>query len=107
MLRFDSNFVGVQRQLAELEQRARALHGQLQVPLGELVTPAFLATHTDCATLDELFVRGGITFTSQADFEQIPDHALDQVVAAHSHFHSWAELVKSAGQEWMARQLGF
>ena len=107
MFRFDSNIEEVQRKLSDLHQRARALHGHHQVPLGELVTPAFMATHTDCATLDELFARGGITCASQADFEQIPAYELDQVVAAHSRFHSWAELVKSAGQEWMSRQLGF
>ena len=107
MLRFDTNFDDVQRKLSELQKRASALHGQRQVPLGELMTPAFLAAHTDCASLDELFQRGGFAVASPADFEQIPEDELDQVVAAHSQFKSWAELLQAAGQEWVRRQLGF
>lgn len=59
----DINVDEVERKLHDLQTRARALHGNRNFPLGELATPAFMTTHTNCASLDELFVRGGITAT--------------------------------------------
>lgn len=107
MTRFDMDSSDVQRKLRDLQSRAHALHGQHEIPLGEICTPAFMAAHTDCASVDELLHQGGLAINSREDLEQMPAHELDRVVVAHSRFESWAELYQAAGLEWVRRQLGF
>ena len=106
-MRFDMDASDLQRKLRDLQNRAHALHGQHEVSLEEICTPAFMAEHTDCASLDELFHQDGLAINSQEDLDQMPAHDLDRVVAAHSRFQSWAELFQAAGLEWVQRQIGF
>ena len=106
-MRFDMDASDLQRKLRDLQSRAHALHGQHEVPLGEICTPAFMAAHTDCSSVDELFHQDGLAINSREDLERTPTHELDRVVAAHSSFQSWAELFQAAGSEWVRQQLGF
>lgn len=92
-LNFNMDIGELQRKLNDLQSRARSLHGQHAVSLGDIFTPTFMTAHTDCSSMDELLQREGLEIASQSDLDQAPVEELDRAIAAHSHFQSWAEIL--------------
>lgn len=96
----------LKRKLKDLERRAKALEGENQVPLSELLTTDFLRRNTQFQTLEELFKASGFSVLSQEDFEKIPDAEWNAFIAKHTRFSNWNQMLEAAVKEWTARQLG-
>jgi hypothetical protein len=105
-MRIDADFGDLERKLNDLQKKIESLHDQ-QVPLVELLDPAFMIKHTEFSSLEEMLESGGFSASSQAEFESIPQEQLDEQVASHTEFASWSEMLIAAGTEWAARKLGF
>ncbi len=96
----------LQRNLRRLGDRARALDGTHKVPIGELLDPGFIRSHVrGCSTVDEWLQASGFKIESTDDFKAIPDAGWDAYVRSSTPFLSWADMLKTAGAEFVKRRL--
>lgn len=105
LIRFDG-FDELSKKLDELQESAKSIQGT-QVPLGELLTPGFLAKHTRFLSEDELFEASGFSVQSTEDFDKIPDEEWDNFIQQNTPFATWSDMLSAAGAEWAQKKLGF
>ena len=109
-MRFDIKVTGIDevvRRLEELEHGVESISGEQEVPISELLSPDFLARHTEFASLEEMFLASGFTVETAEDFERIPDDEWDSFIRSHTQFSNWGEMLGAGSKEWAARKLGF
>lgn len=102
-----SGFDDLDDLFGDLDRRARELDGEHDVPIEDILTPAFMSSCSKYASIDSFFGAGGFNFESQEEFEQVPDDELDSHVCATTSFGSWDEMLTKAGEQYALRQLGF
>ena len=102
-----SGFDDLSNMLDDLDKRARELDGEHDVPIEDILTPAFVSSCSEFASIDTFFRAGGFSFESQAEFERIPDEELDSHVRATTTYGDWDEMLTAAGEQYALRQLGF
>lgn len=106
-MRFDMHIEGLQElqdQLKELAEAVDTLHGQTP-SFQDLLDPAFMLTHTQYASFEELIGRG-FGLSSVEAFLDLANEERDRLVAEHTAFPSWDEMLAQAGVEWAARWTG-
>lgn len=92
--------------LDQLQKGLKDLGDTKSVPLGDLISPAFLQAHTQFSSVEQLFESGGFKVESKEDLEAIPDEAMDAHIRAHSKFPDWKTMLQTAGQEWAIKKIG-
>lgn len=75
------------------------------IPIGELLPASFVGRTTNFESIGELLASSGFDTSTQAAFESIPDDDWDQFIESESIFASWREMLRSAGQDWLAKKL--
>jgi len=95
------------RKLEELQRKAKDLQGKQGVSFAELFPSEFIRKHTDYESFENLLDASGFNLESQEDFEHIPDEEWDTFIKTHSRFATWKEMLRIAGQEYIARKMGF
>ncbi len=101
-----TGFDSLQRKLRELGDNARALDGEHRIHLPELYPPAFMAKHTDFATIEEMFAASGFTLETPEDFTVVGSGEWDAFVANRTRFADWHSMQESALATWTAHRLG-
>jgi hypothetical protein len=94
------------RKLQDLAKKAQALDGTHNVPISELLTPAFVLKQTRFANADEMFNASGFKIETEQDFAAIPDDKWDEFIRAVSSFSDWQAMLRAASKEWAAKKLG-
>ena len=97
----------LQRQLKDLEQRAKSLHGEHQVSFEELFPAEFMRKHTEFPSIGEMVAASGYKVETTDDFEKIPAAEWDAFVSKRTHFANWEEMHGKAAEEYFAKKLGF
>jgi hypothetical protein len=93
------------RGLRRLQENLRAVSGTNEVPFPELFSPAFMRKHSSHDSIESLIRAGGWSVRSEQDFTAIPDAEWDAHVREHTRFPSWADMKRSAAEEWIAAKL--
>ncbi len=101
-----SGFDEIERKLQQLANNAEAMDGEHSVSLTELCPPAFMAEHTDFATIEEMFEASGFTVETPEEFAAIPDTAWDAFIASRTRFADWRTMQEKAAAEWFSRGIG-
>lgn len=101
-----NGFDDFSKTLGRLAQNAEELGNVNSIPLAELLTPSFIAEHTQFKSADEFFAAGGLNVGDQKAFEALPPEKFDAFVRSVSSFASWADMRNSAGEQWAKRKLG-
>lgn len=96
----------LQRKLGDLSRRAQSLEGPRNVPVTDLLTPAFLSRCSRFKSAAELFEASGFTVNSQEDFDAIPDVQWDAFIKQNTNYSTWEEMLKAAGAAWVKQELG-
>lgn len=96
----------IERELQQVADKAEALDGEHSIPLTELCPPAFMAEHTDFATIEEMFEASGFTVETPEDFAAIPDAEWDVFIASRTRFADWGTMQEQAVADWFSRRLG-
>jgi hypothetical protein len=99
-------FEEASRKLEELAEKAQSIHGTQQVPLSELLTPGFLARHTQFLSEEEMFETSGFKVETTEDFEKIPEEDWDEFIRQNTPFATWSEMLSAAAAEWTRKKLG-
>jgi hypothetical protein len=95
------------RPLKELARKLGELDGQQQnIPLPELLTPAFLASCSRFGAAEEMFNASGFHIESADDFKAIPDAEWDEFISKNTSYSSWREMLKEAVGQRVKAQLG-
>lgn len=102
-----SGFDEIERNLQQLSDNVEAMTGEHSIPLTELYPPAFMAEHTDFATIEEMFEASGFTMETPEDFAAIPDAEWDAFIATRTRFDDWGTMQTKAAAEWFSRGIGF
>ena len=97
----------LQKELKKMEKAAKELDGENQVAFNDLFTRSFMSKYTNFSTFDEFLNAGNFIVNSQEDFEAIPDDDMDCHVQGTTKFSSWEEMLGSATEKYVAKQLGF
>ena len=105
MIEFEG-FDEVSRELDNLAEKAESIHGTQEVPLSELLTPGFLAKHTQYLSEDEMFEASGFKVETADDSEKIPDEEWDGFIRQNTPFATWSEMLSAAATEWTQKKLG-
>jgi hypothetical protein len=94
----------VVRKLDRLVERARSVGGT--VPVSDLLTRSFMRRHAKTAhPVEEWFLAGGFSVSSQADLEAVSESELDAHVRATTMFGSWSEMLAAAGREYVTEKM--
>jgi hypothetical protein len=99
-------FDELSKRLDDLKESADSIQGT-QVPLGELLTPGFLAKHTRFLSEVEMFEASGFRIQTAEDFEKIPNEEWDNFIQQNTPFATWSDMLCAAGAEWAQKRLGF
>ena len=101
--------VNPDRQLRELQRRARELGRKDKVSWADLFTTDFLRHHTRFQSLRDMQAKAeahDFRFATQEDIDNIPGPEWESFVRRHTDFRSFQEMLNSAGTEYAARELG-
>ncbi|MFB0725015.1 hypothetical protein ACEU6F_04975 [Aeromonas salmonicida] len=96
----------LQKKLGYLAKSAEALDGQHQVPLTDLLNPAFISSCSKFSSVEELFDASGFKIESTEDFKAIPDAEWDSFIKSNTTYENWLEMQTSAAAQWTKSKLG-
>ena len=68
--------------------------------------PAFMAEHSDFATIEDMFDASGFTVETPEGFAAIPDAEWDAFIASNTRFPGWKTMQEKAAADWISRGLG-
>lgn len=97
----------LQKRLEEMQDAAREIDGENEIPLVELFPPSFMQKYTDFQDIEEFFDQSPWNVESQDDLEAIPQQEFDSYVSDTTQFDSGEEMQGKAVEEWAAKELGF
>ena len=93
------------RKLDRLKRNAASLHGTHQIPVADLMHPAFMRSCSSFQSFQEMLDASPFKVQSTDDFKAIPDNEWDAYVRKVTKFSCWREMIKTAGAEWAKSRL--
>ena len=91
--------------LRRLQENLKGLSDTRQVPLTEMLSPAFMQHHTRFASFEAMLAASPFSAETAEDFKAIPEDDWDAFVRRETRFHSWEAMQKEAGVQWVKDQL--
>ncbi len=104
----ESGFWGVEEIMENLDaltEEARQLLETRNVQVDELFTTDFMQEYTEYPDLQSMFESSEFPVHSIEDFGTVPDDQWDAFIVSNSDFSDWAEMLQTAVEEWVERQL--
>lgn len=95
------------KRLKQMGNKAKELEKGTTVSFTDLFNDRFMQIHTKFNNIDEFFDKSPFEIQTEEDFDKINENELDEYVRNHSRFSGWEDMKGKAGQEWVAKQLGF
>lgn len=86
-------------------KKAESPDVKCDVPMNELLTPAFVSRHARFADLEAMIAAGNEG--KAPEDRSAPGREWDEFVRSVSSFPDWRAMLRPAGIEWAARQLRF
>lgn len=96
----------LEKDLKEIQKKARNLQGEHQVSFGELFTDAFMKKYSNFLSFEEFLQSSGFKVETAEDFEAIPDDEFDKYVKENTKFTCWQDMLHKATSEYALTQLG-
>lgn len=90
------------RQLEQMEKNAEALDGTHNVPMDEVLPPAFMHRHSSFSTFQDMYDASPF---KDMKFEDIPDAEWDEYVRKTTSFSSWEKMRNAGAEEWAKARL--
>jgi hypothetical protein len=91
----------------KLQRKVKKLEKTQNIPFDKLFNSSFMGSYTQYSNIYEFFKEGGFKIETQKDFEKLPEEKLDKQVRKSTRFSSWNEMLTKAGENWLAKELGF
>lgn len=100
-----SDFSGLSKLANNIEDLSKSLEEKPAVSLTDILTPEFISQHTKFQSADELFQASGFEFNTPEEFKAIPDEAMNEYIKSISSFHSFQEMLQTAGNEYFKARI--
>lgn len=91
--------------LNNFSKKLNSISGSHSYEISEVITDEFICQNSHFNSLDEFMLSCDIHNTEE--FKSFPESKMDKFVQANTHFSSWQEMLKTAGAEYLKKQLGF
>lgn len=91
--------------LAKMEQNAKELDGENNVPLSELLTNSYLKKNTKFKSLDELFNTYKLDMDEDEIEELIKTNQWNNYIKLNTKFKSWIDMLEDASGEWAKNKI--
>ena len=101
----DMSIEDFQKQLQEWEDNLKSIDGNNTVEVHDLFIPEFMKAHSKFADFDSFFEASGAS--PEERLEDIPDEKLDPFVQQVTDFESFQDMLDTASEDWVHRQIGF
>lgn len=101
-----TGFDELHKKLDQLAKNAQKLNGKHNIPVSELLTPAFVSRHTRFASANELFDNSYLHIKTAEDLRAIPNEKWDAYIRSVSNFDDWHSMLSAATGEWAKKRLG-
>lgn len=98
-----NGFDELKKHLSKIENNLYKMSKTDSLSFDELFTSDFMSKHTNYKSFDKFLSASGFTQL----FEDIPDDDWDIYVSQHSNFTSWEEMVNTAAEQYVSKELGF
>jgi hypothetical protein len=95
------------KKIDSMKKKVEEVGNTKSVPLGELLSPEFLASNTTFTSVKQLFESAGFSVETQEELDAVPQETIDAHVRAHSNYEDWASLLQAGGKAWAIRKMGF
>jgi hypothetical protein len=95
------------KELKKLEKKAKELEKGQSISFIDLFNEKFMSRYTKFGSIDEFFNNSPFEIENNEDFEKINENELDKYVGENTKFSTWQDMLGTAGQEHIAKQLGF
>lgn len=108
MIKFTiSGLKELERNLKNMEQKAKELEGENSVPFNELFNMEFMTDFTSFKTINQLFSESPFSIQTEEDFAAVDNTEWDEYIQKVTRFDTWEEMQQEAFGIWAAKQLGF
>jgi hypothetical protein len=105
-MRIDIDFSELEKMLKGLEEKAKAIDGENQVPFTEIFPNSFMKMYTSFLSIEEMLDKSPFKIETSEDFKSIPDDEWDEFIRSTTQFKSWQEMINKGGEEWVTKKLG-
>ena len=94
------------RKFREAERKVERVSGSREVPIGEILTPDFMARFTNFASVDDMLDKSGFEVNTAEDFQTVTDDdAWSDFVAVNTQFPTWGNMLVAAYEEHIQARL--
>ncbi len=107
---FNVNIKGIkeiQKKLNNLEEKAKELDGEQEIPLEKLVNNDFINKHTNHDTFEDFIFESELLDEGEEITEElINSDEFNEYVKNNTDFESWKDMLQTASVEYVQRQMG-
>ena len=100
-------FDELEKALKKMQDGAKELESQKEVPFDDLFTSMFMSKYTNFNSFDDLLEAGDFDVQSQEDFLNIPDDIFDEYISKNTRFSDWEDMLGKATEIYALKKLGF
>lgn len=93
--------------LNDMKKKSEQLSKKDELTFAELFTSKFMIHNTNFNTLEKFLESGKFNASTNESFNAIPEDKLDEFISSNSKFSSWDDMLSSATEEYISKQLGF
>jgi hypothetical protein len=95
------------KEIKKLQKRVEEASKPESVSFNILFHEGFMSKYTNFSSIDEFFEQSPFKVETEEDFEALDQTEFDKYVAEHTKFKDWNDMLSTAGQEHVAKKLGF
>ncbi|HAU0926198.1 TPA: hypothetical protein JBH83_15520, partial [Legionella pneumophila] len=95
-----------EKKIKDLQENAKKISGQNQVPWSELFNDKFMLEYTSYKSIHDFIQASGYHIEKNEDLNNIPDKDWDGFIKKSTSFSSWEEMLSTAGTMWAKEKLG-
>jgi len=100
-------FKGFENEIKKLQKKVEDASKPESVSFNVLFHEDFMRKNTNFTSIDDFFDQSPFQVETEEDFEALDQTELDKYVAEHTQFEDWDDMLSTAGQEHIAKKLGF
>lgn len=105
--KFEYDDSGLKKELEKFEKQASDLSKGHETTLDNILNNDFIAKYTDFTDFDTFIENSPLKGHTSETLSEVSDESLDKFASTHSQFDNWDDLYTRAGEEYIAKYLGF
>ncbi|MDF2605916.1 MAG: hypothetical protein K0S34_106 [Bacillales bacterium] len=101
-----TGFDNLNKLLDQMQKAAKKFENGVNVSFKELFNESFMMKNTNYSNFKDFLDAGNFNVETQEDFDNLPKNDLDQHVSKTTNFSDWEEMLGTAGNDYVAKEMG-